>query len=326
MIRRLMAVLALMMPLRVAAQNPDLALTQAERDSILKDYHQIFPIWGRKAIERGFDLPTPLGFNVGAFTANQDLLISNLGLGFNAPPQPVDFITFSGAEAKITNWNTRVDLWVLPFLNVYTMLGTGPAQTTVHIATPVPFTSVAKFSGSNFGLGLTGAFGFRRNFVVVDYNHQWAFSSLLDAPVPVNVLSMRYGKAFRVGARAKRMRTTFWVGTMFQSLKSGTSGSINLADALPPGADTLFNNYQNSAWYQALSNAQKVVVDSFVQRLSGRLDTTVVNYSLNKKIADPWNLILGGTFDAGRHWGVRGEVGFVGRKSFLLMANYRIGL
>ena len=326
MTRVLIGAAALLFPLHLAAQNPDLALTQAERDSILATYDQIFPIWGRKAIERGFDLPTPLGFNVGAFTANQDLLISNLGLGFNAPPQPVDFITFSGAQAKITNWNTRVDLWVFPFLNVYTMLGTGPAQTTVHIGTPVQFTSVAKFKGSNFGLGLTGAFGFRRNFIVVDYNHQWAFSSLLNAPVPVNVLSMRYGKAFRVGARQKRMRTTFWIGTMFQSLKSGTAGSINLADVLPPGVDSLFNNYQNQPWYMALPPGQKALVDEFVQRLQGGLDTTVVNYSLSKKIADPWNMILGGTYDVGRHWGVRAEVGFIGRRSFLVMANYRIGL
>jgi hypothetical protein len=33
------------------AQNPDLALSQAERDSLLKNYHNRFPIWGRKAIE-----------------------------------------------------------------------------------------------------------------------------------------------------------------------------------------------------------------------------------------------------------------------------------
>ena len=324
--RTIIGIVTLLIPLRLAAQNPDLALTQAERDSVLATYHQIFPIWGRKAVERGFDLPNPLGFNVGGFGANQDLLISNLGLGFNAPPQPVDFITFSGAEAKLTNWNTRVDLWVFPFLNVYTMLGTGPAQTTVHLATPVEFTSVAKFKGSNFGLGLTGAFGFRRNFVVVDYNHQWAFSSLLDAPVPVNVLSMRLGKAFRVGARAKRMRTTLWIGTMFQSLKTGTTGSVKLADVLPPGVDSLFNNYQNQPWYSALTPAQKALVDNFVQRLQGGLDTTVVNYSLNKKLADPWNMVLGGTFDVGRHWGLRAEFGFIGRTSFLWMANYRIGL
>jgi hypothetical protein len=26
----------------------------------------------------------------------------------------------------------------------------------------------------------------------------------------------------------------------------------------------------------------------------------------------------------GRHWGLRGEVGFIGRKSFMLMGNYRV--
>jgi hypothetical protein len=35
------------------AQNPDMVLSQSERDSILKDYNNIFPIWGRKAIEPG---------------------------------------------------------------------------------------------------------------------------------------------------------------------------------------------------------------------------------------------------------------------------------
>jgi hypothetical protein len=113
---------------------------------------------------------------------------------------------------------------------------------------------------------------------------------------------------------------------MFQSLKSGTTGSIQLADVLPPGVDSLFNNYQSQPWYQGLPPAQQALVDDFVQRLQSGLGTTVVNYSLNKKIADPWNLVLGGTFDVGRHWGVRAEFGFIGRRSFLWMANYRIGL
>mgnify|MGYP001316288093 CR=1 FL=1 len=180
--RILISCLALFGPLRLAAQNPDLALTQVERDSILKTYHQIFPIWGRKAIERGFDLPTPLGFNIVAFGAKQDILISDLGLGFNAPADPVSFIKFSGAEAKLTNFSVRTDLWVFPFLNFYAMLGKGPGRTTVHISEPVAFSTEAKFSGTNFGLGFTGAFGIKRNFAVIDFNHQWAKSELLASP------------------------------------------------------------------------------------------------------------------------------------------------
>lgn len=326
MTRRLVGLLALLVPLRVSAQNPDLALTQAERDSILAGYHQIFPIWGRKAVERGFDLPTPLGFNIGSFAANQDIQISNLGLGFNNPAQPVSFIKFKGAQAKLVNFNARIDLWVLPFLNIYGMVGTGPGRTTVHVSEPVQFTTTAEFSGTNLGLGFTAAFGIKRNFGVIDFNHQWAQSDLISAPVPVNVFSARWGRAFRVGQRSKRMRMTAWVGTMFQSMKNATNGSINLADVIPPGTDSLFNNYQNSAWYQALSPAEQALVDNMVLRLQGRLDTTVVNYSLNKKVADPWNMLVGGTFDYGRHWGLRAEIGFIGRRSALIMANYRVPL
>ena len=238
--RFLSALAVLTLPLALAAQqNPDLALTKEERDSVLANYHQIFPIWGRQAVERGFSLPAPLGFNVGAFYANQDIVITNLGLGFNAPAQPVDFIKFKTAQAKLTNFNVRTDLWVFPFLNVYLMAGTGNGQTTVHIAEPVEFTTVADFKGSNFGIGFTGAFGIKRNFAVVDFNHQWASSSLLKSPVPVNVLSMRYGKAFRVGQRQKRMRATAWIGTMYQKMKNETVGSINLADVIPPGTDSM---------------------------------------------------------------------------------------
>ena len=314
----------LLVPISIAAQNPDLALTPAERDSILKQYDQIFPIWGRKAIERGFDLPTPLGFNLGWFGATQDIIISDLAIGFNAPAEPAAFIKFEKAESKVTNTNVRADLWVLPFLNVYLMLGTGTGETKVHVAEPVQFTTTANFKGSNVGLGLTGVYGFSRYFVVADFNHQWAFSSLLEAAVPVNVFSARLGRAFRVGQREKRMKATAWVGTMFQNMKNGTVGSIQLADVVPPGS--LFQDYQNSAWYQALSPREKTLVDNFVQRIQGGLDTTVVNYSLNKKMADPWNMLVGGTFDIGTHWGIRAEAGFIGRKSILVMGNYRIAL
>ncbi|HSE67979.1 MAG TPA: hypothetical protein VLB12_13415, partial [Gemmatimonadales bacterium] len=76
----LLALLTLAIPRNAVAQNPDLALTQEERDSVLKDYHNIFPLWGRKAVERGFDLPKPLGLNVIGLYMNQGIEITDLGL------------------------------------------------------------------------------------------------------------------------------------------------------------------------------------------------------------------------------------------------------
>lgn len=244
-------------PCRAAAQNPDMALTQAERDSVLAHYHQIFPFGGRKAVERGFDLPAPLGFNVGFFSMEQDIEITNLGIGFNAPPQPVSFIQFDRASARVNNVNARVDLWVLPVLNVYVMGGYGFGETNVKLAAPVALETTAEFTGANLGLGVTGAFGFRRTFAVVDFNRQLAFSSLLDDPVPANILSTRLGRAFRVGDRRKGIRGTFWLGAMKQTMRAETNGSISLADVVGPGADSLFTGYRDEDWYQALPPAQR---------------------------------------------------------------------
>jgi hypothetical protein len=204
-------------------------------------------------------------------------------------------------------------------------VGTGHGTTTVKLAEPVQFETKADFDGANAGIGLTGVYGLRNFFGVVDYNHQWAFSSLLDNPVPADIISLRLGRRLRLGGR-KNVRATLWVGAMNQKLQSQTNGSIKLADVLPSGADSLFNNYQNAPWYQGLTKPQQALVDQFVQRLSGGLDTTVVNYSLQKKVADPWNMLVGGTVDIGPHWGIRWEAGFIGRQSLMIMGNYRIAI
>ena len=62
-------------------------LSQAERDTILKSYDNIFPIWGRKAIERGFDLPKPLGINVIGMYIDQGIEISNLSFSTGDNPR-----------------------------------------------------------------------------------------------------------------------------------------------------------------------------------------------------------------------------------------------
>src|SRR6476659_8495382 len=78
-----------------SAQNPDLALSKAERDSILAHYHNRFPIWGRKAIERGFDLPYPVGLSVNGVWANQNIDIKNLSLSTgDNPVLPIEIVKF----------------------------------------------------------------------------------------------------------------------------------------------------------------------------------------------------------------------------------------
>ncbi len=313
----------------VRAQNPDLMLTQEQRDSILATYDNIFPIWGRKAIERGFELPRPFGINVIGVYVDQGIDINNLGLSTGSDPTvPISAITFGNSQSQIGTLNLRGDLWVLPFINVYAMAGLADANTTVEVATPVAFTSSVDQSGRYFGLGLTGAFGIKRNFVVVDVNWAWSDLEKLDDPVRSRVLSMRLGRAIKLGGPK---RLSVWAGTMNVKFKTETQGSILLSEAIPPETVERIRSglegIDTTQWYQDLGPIQQVVVDTLVSRLlSGNAGNTTVNYYLDKAPSTPWNMLLGANLDLNRRWSIRSEVGFIGRVSALLNLVYRLDL
>ena len=312
-----------------AGQNPDLVLSPAERDSVLATYKQVFPIWGRKAIERGFLLPLPVGLNINSFYMDQGIALSQLGLSTNNnPTQPVDWIVLGEAQSQVASVNFRGDLWVLPFLNVYGMFGKGWATTTVPVTDPVQFTSEVEQRGLYWGVGLTGTMGIKHNWLAVDVNWTWTDLEKLEQPVRGRVLGFRYGRTVKLNPR---QRANFWIGTTNQKFRTETDGSITLAEAIPPAvADTLRNrlaNYQSQPWYMNLSPAGQALADSLVAGImNANLGATVVNYSLDKAPADPWNMIVGGSFELTRSWHFRAEAGFIGRVQGLVVVNYRFAL
>ena len=325
----LLPVFAIVSPRTAVAQNPDLALTQEERDSVLKDYHNIFPLWGRKAIEKGFDLPKPLGLNVIGLYMNQGIEITDLGLSTGANPiAPIDFIGFGTNTSTVYSSNLRVDLWVLPFLNVYGFGGRAQANTKVEVSTPIAFTSEVDQPGNYGGFGLTGAMGLKKNFIAADINWSWSDFEKLDEPVFGQVFSARFGRTIKLGGPK---RASFWVGTMNQKFRSETNGSLLLSEAIPPEVvdkiRTALENVQNQPWYMNLTPAQKVVVDQVVNALlNSNPGNTTINYQLKKDPADPWNMLVGGNIDLNKRWTIRAEVGFIGRTSVLLNAVYRLDL
>jgi hypothetical protein len=208
------------------------------------------------------------------------------------------------------------------------MGGLAQANTTVEVATPIAFSSSVDQTGQYLGLGMTGAFGIKRNFAVVDVNWAWSDLEKLDDPVQSRVLSMRFGRAFRVGGPRK---LSVWVGAMNLKFKTETEGSILLSEAIPPGTvDQIRGSLENidtTQWYQGLSNPAQVVVDTIVSRLlNSNAGNTTINYYLDKTPSTPWNMLVGANLDLNRRWSIRTEVGFIGRISALLNLVYRLDL
>jgi len=307
-----------------SAQNPDLALSKAERDSILAHYHNRFPIWGRKAIERGFDLPYPVGLSLNGVWASQNIDITNLSLSTgDNPVVPVEIVKFGEVTAPVFTGNLRADLWLLPFLNIYGFGGHAWVSTDVNLAEPVVFNTKVDQEGSYLGFGTTATMGIKHNWLAFDVNWAWTQTEKLAEPVRTRIFGIRFGRAQKLSGT---QRLAVWIGAMKQTLNSTTKGSIDLSEVIAGGGNGgSLGDYQDSAWYEQLTPAQKRVIDAIAQRLQGIDPSDVtVNYHLDKSTTDPWNMIVGVSYEFNKRWQARAEPGFIGRKQLLLQVNYRL--
>jgi hypothetical protein len=138
---------------------------QVYTDSLKQvEYHYVFPIFGQKAYNRGFDIPYPAGIMGNFMWLKQGILINNLQLGLESdnhdvPLTPVDFIEFGENTNTSYTVNLRPDLWIFPFLNVYGIFGYGNSHTEVNLVAPVDLKSAVDQGISTAGFGLMGAFG-----------------------------------------------------------------------------------------------------------------------------------------------------------------------
>ncbi len=307
------------------AQNPDFALTQAEKDSLLAHYDQIFPIWGRNVIEKGFDLPYPLGINANYVFMDQGINIGNLGLSFgDNPTVPMeDFIKFGDAKTVVNTVNARFDLWLFPFLNVYGMVGEGWSSTTVTLTEPIDLETTVDQKGIYYGIGGTLAAGYKKTWFSFDANVSWTDLENLDEPVQVIVAGIRIGRTFRV---FKTHRLAVWAGSMYQKFDTGTQGSVRLAEVLPGTLHDKINDIPNRPGFSDLPERIQDTVTGIIDEFNNRYETAKINYSIDKGPETPWNLLVGANYEFSKAWQFRVEAGLIGRWSLLANLNYRLPL
>jgi hypothetical protein len=280
-----------------------------------------FPLFGEKLAERGIQFPLPFGVGLNYAYIDQPIEISQIAVGLNDGEMVdlSDLIVFDDLSSKVHALNLRVDMWVLPFLNLYVMGNYAiDSQTDVSIAEPFSFDAGANQSGYGGGFGTTlagGALGF---FGTLDLNWTWNKLQKLDQPVGTFLLAPRIGRNF---GKLAGLEWIFWVGAMRQSIESETQGEISLSDAV--GGDGSFQG-KLDAWYDGLPPARQAVVRELVERIQAGGDP-VVHYDLDKAVAFKWNMLLGTEIGITREWRVRAEVGFIKRTQVIIGLNYRFG-
>jgi len=120
------------------------------------------------------ELPKPWGIGIDLFTMNQDYDISQLA--FNLPGAELGNPGGILVDSKAQSQTLKLDVWVLPFLNVFAMAGHVKADTAVNLsnaqisiggqALPLGVLDL-NYNGLVYGGGLTAAVGGKNWFTSV---------------------------------------------------------------------------------------------------------------------------------------------------------------
>ncbi|HET8962280.1 MAG TPA: hypothetical protein VFM99_00165 [Chitinophagales bacterium] len=331
------------------------------------EYPYSLPIWGQKVTNKGFDLPYSAGIGINYLWQQSDLIIENLQVGFNnGTMYNLDnIVRFDNAQSTASALNIRPDIWLLPFLNVYGILAKSTPSTDVGYGIYIPDSSgnynqilstqtTANFDATSFGFGITPTIGVGGGWIALDMNFTWSDIEALDKPAFAFVFGPRFGKTFRL--KKPEQNVAIWVGGFRLNINSGTNGSLNLNDVIDSeniGAnlDDAYMQVEDSQqqieqWWNGLSELEQnnplneakyeranEALQTAGQLLDGassavnNLNTSTIQYSLDKRPKDKWNFIIGSQFQINKHWMIRGEYGFLGsRQQFIGGLQYRFGL
>lgn len=293
---------------------------------------RFFPIWGKEARERGYVLPKTYGFSLSYMSMDQPIKINSINLSGpirGLPNQDLstvsdvlfnDYLDISDAKQEASNVTLRADMWVLPFLNIYGILGytegTSSAPITCKAGRPVDTGGIFNphpvhrivnalcgsdssetkrignfdldYHGMTYGVGTTLAGGVGNWFTILDLNFTRTELDILDGQINSVVISPRVGYRFTPYNRELRV----WIGGMYQGVQQKMSGKLS----------------------DILSGDLGREVNAIAP--DGRFD-------VKQELESEWNTTFGFNYVLSPTWDVIAEVGVGQRTSAFVGLDYR---
>ena len=194
-------------------------------------WSSFLPIWGRDACERGYVLPRPFGISIGYM--RQDQLFDVGGVFINGVDiEAQNFAVVNEVSNAETTGTARFDVWILPFWNVYGVLGktVGRVRGPLRINLDPVFPVLCSIPNNNcqidttfdidytadvrgFGSTLAGSYG--DFFGLLDWNHTKADLDISVSDAEATVISARLGRKGKVAG----FSGVLWIGAMYQDIE-----------------------------------------------------------------------------------------------------------
>jgi hypothetical protein len=267
-----------------------------EKKETVEPVTRKIPIWGEKLREMGYDLPLPFGVGANFTLMDQGIDIRNVKVGFGEPIFEISDLTFSDARAHDAAVTARLDMWLLPFANVYGLFGYINGETEIDldirgitgglppIGLPSTFDSGnidlnIDYNGTTVGGGITLAGGYKDFFGSLDANYTYSKVDVVDGKIKAYTISPRLGVLFDSAAIMGSF--SFWVGTMYMHYKQTITDDVNL------------------------------------QEIDPRLPSLEIDFKIDIKNDQPWNFLFGGQWEITKRVHFMAEGGLGDRKQLI---------
>lgn len=217
-------------------------------DWILPRSHLPFPLLKGLVEGRDVTLPLPLGTSFVSSELNRHFIVDDIRLGLGPTiPTSAERISVPKSTFHASSQIGRVDLWVLPFLNIYGLVGhtrtTGDVDVTVDrfpfpFSPPVTINVPVVLEGPTAGWGATTGIGSKRWFAMLDINQSWTTFSQLDSTCTALVIAPRVG----VVIDRPILKGEFHIGAMWQNTDQTVELTVNhplLGDGLHVQVDQI---------------------------------------------------------------------------------------
>ena len=201
-----------------------------------QEHWSSLPFLGEQARQRGYTLPLPFGVTAVYNYVARDVDVTDVRVGVNGAPATSvsDVVTFK-ARSFVDAAVVKADAWILPFLNLYVLLGYIKSTTDLDVQVTVPrpgplpgtrqFTIATKAELEGFvgGGGFSLAGGYRQLFAMVDVNYTQTELGF-DNRFRALIASGRVGWNGTVGPVPLRL----WVGGAFWDTKNTASSTVDV--------------------------------------------------------------------------------------------------
>ena len=188
-----------------------------------------FPFPLAKSIVDEAALPRPLGIGINYHGQDQGYDLKSLEFSIQMPVP--DDVT---VENEVHEYNLKVDLWVLPFLNVFGLIGSVDSETEVDLGETMGQINIES-SGTVYGGGGTLAMGVNRFFGSVTGTYTGTSLEESSSSMTTLVLTPKLGVTFDDVLFTNSV--SVWGGAMYQKTDESHQGNIEIEGMGPVDYD-----------------------------------------------------------------------------------------